>query len=152
MYRGRLWTMRMFSGFGTPEDTNRRLKLLLSHGETGLSIAYDMPTLYGYDCDHPKANGEVGRCGVNVSSLRDMEVIFKGIPLDKVSTSMTINAPAAVLTCMYAATAMKKGVALAAAQGHGADGHAEGVHRPEGVGVPSGGPPQDSQGHDGLLH
>lgn len=110
MYRGKLWTMRMFSGFGTPEDTNRRLKLLLSHGETGLSIAFDMPTLYGYDADHEKAHGEVGRCGVNVSSLRDMEVIFKGIPLDKVSTSMTINAPAFVLTCMYAGVARVSGV------------------------------------------
>ena len=110
MYRGRLWTMRMFSGFGTPEDTNKRLKMLLKHGETGLSIAFDMPTLYGYDADHEKAHGEVGRCGVNVSSLRDMEVIFGAIPLDKVSTSMTINAPAAVLTCMYAGVAKKKGV------------------------------------------
>ena len=110
MYRGKLWTMRMFSGFGTPEDTNRRLKLLLEHGETGLSIAFDMPTLYGYDADHEKADGEVGRCGVNVSSLRDMEVVFQGIPLDKVSTSMTINAPAAVLTCMYAGVARKTGV------------------------------------------
>ena len=110
MYRGRMWTMRMFSGFGTPEDTNRRLKLLLEHGETGLSIAFDMPTLYGYDCDHERAHGEVGRCGVNVSSLKDMEVIFGGIPLDKVSTSMTINAPAAVLTCMYAGVAAKQGV------------------------------------------
>ena len=86
MYRGRHWTMRMFSGFGTPEDTNRRLKLLLDHGETGLSVAFDMPTLYGYDCDHEKARGEVGRCGVNVSSLKDMEVIFGGIPLGKVSS------------------------------------------------------------------
>jgi methylmalonyl-CoA mutase N-terminal domain/subunit len=111
MYRGRTWTMRMFSGFGTPEDTNRRLKLLLEHGETGLSIAFDMPTLYGYDCDHERAHGEVGRCGVNVSSLKDMEVIFDGIPLDKISTSMTINAPAAVLTCMYAGVAGRQGVA-----------------------------------------
>lgn len=110
MYRGRPWTMRMFSGYGTPEDTNRRLKLLLEHGETGLSIAFDMPTLYGYDCDHERAHGEVGRCGVNVSSLKDMEVIFGGIPLGKVSTSMTINAPATVLTCMYAGVAMKQGV------------------------------------------
>ncbi len=110
MYRGRQWTMRMFSGFGTPEDTNRRLKLLLEHGETGLSVAFDMPTLYGYDCDHERAHGEVGRCGVNVSSLKDMEVIFGGIPLDKVSTSMTINAPAAVLTCMYAGVAKRQGV------------------------------------------
>src|SRR5271154_2333142 len=117
MYRGRLWTMRMFSGFGTPEDTNKRLKLLLEHGETGLSIAFDMPTLYGYDADHEKAQGEVGRCGVNVSSLRDMEMVFRGIPLDKVSTSMTINAPASVLTCMYAGVARKTGVALTALKG-----------------------------------
>ena len=112
MYRGRTWTMRMFSGFGAPEDTNKRLKLLLEHGETGLSIAFDMPTLYGYDCDHQRAHGEVGRCGVNVSSLKDMEVIFDGIPLDKVSTSMTINAPATVLTCMYAGVANRQGVPM----------------------------------------
>ncbi|HME18754.1 MAG TPA: methylmalonyl-CoA mutase family protein [Nitrososphaerales archaeon] len=117
LYRGRMWTMRMFSGFGTPEDTNKRLKMLLKHGETGLSVAFDMPTLYGYDCDHERAHGEVGRCGVNVSSLRDMEVIFEGIPLDKVSTSMTINAPAAVLTCMYAGVAMKSGVPINALRG-----------------------------------
>ena len=117
MYRGRPWTMRMFSGFGTPEDTNRRLKLLLQRGETGLSIAFDMPTLYGYDCDHPKAHGEVGRCGVNVSSLKDMEAIFDGVPLDEVSTSMTINAPAAVLTCMYAAVGKKNGVSPAELRG-----------------------------------
>jgi methylmalonyl-CoA mutase N-terminal domain/subunit len=116
-YRGRLWTMRMFSGFGTPEDTNRRLKHLLKHGETGLSIAFDMPTLYGYDSDHKRAHGEVGRCGVNVSSLRDMEVIFGGIPLDKVSTSMTINAPATVLTCMYAGVAKRQGVPMAKLRG-----------------------------------
>ena len=117
MYRGRLWTMRMFSGYGTPEDTNRRLKLLLKHGETGLSIAFDMPTLYGYDSDHKKAHGEVGRCGVNVSSLKDMEVVFAGIPLDEVSTSMTINAPAAVLTCMYAAVGKKNGIPLSRLRG-----------------------------------
>jgi len=117
MYRGRPWTMRMFSGFGTPEDTNKRLKLLLQHGETGLSVAFDMPTLYGYDCDHPRAQGEVGRCGVNVSSLKDMEVIFDGIPLGQVSTSMTINAPATVLTCMYAAVATKQGVPMAKLRG-----------------------------------
>ena len=117
MYRGRNWTMRMFSGFGTPEDTNRRLKLLLDHGETGLSVAFDMPTLYGYDCDHQQAQGEGGRCGVNVSSLRDMEVIFDGIPLGRVSTSMTINAPATVLTCMYAGVAKKQGVPMAKLRG-----------------------------------
>jgi methylmalonyl-CoA mutase, N-terminal domain len=117
MYRGRQWTMRMFSGFGTPEDTNKRLKLLLEHGETGLSIAFDMPTLYGYDCDSPKAHGEVGRCGVNVSSLRDMEAILSGIPLEKVSTSMTINAPAAVLTAMYAGVAQERGIPLQSLKG-----------------------------------
>jgi len=111
MYRGRLWTMRMFSGYGTPEETNARLKYLLKEGETGLSIAFDMPTLYGVDADNPRAEGEVGKCGVSVSSLRDMEVIFDGIPLDEVSTSMTINAPASVLTCMYVATADKRGFA-----------------------------------------
>ncbi len=109
MYKGKLWTMRMFSGFGTPEDTNGRLKLLLSHGETGLSVAFDMPTLYGLDANSERAHGEVGKCGVNVSSLKDMEIIFKGIPLDQVSTSMTINAPANILTAMYAAVGEKGG-------------------------------------------
>lgn len=112
MYRGRLWTMRMFSGFGTAEQTNERLKYLLKEGETGLSIAFDMPTLYGFDADSERAEGEVGKCGVSISSLNDMETLFQGIPLDRVSTSMTINAPAAVLTCMYAAVAEKQGVPL----------------------------------------
>jgi methylmalonyl-CoA mutase N-terminal domain/subunit len=98
MYRGRTWTMRLFSGFGAPEDTNRRLRYLLDHGETGLSIAFDMPTLYGYDADHPRALGEVGKCGVSVSSLEDMEHLFAGIPVGKVSTSMTINAPPACMS------------------------------------------------------
>ena len=110
MYRGRIWTMRMFSGFGTPEDTNKRLHYLLEHGETGLSIAFDMPTLYGYDPDHPRAEGEVGRCGVSVGSLKDMEIILEGIPLEKVSTSMTINAPASVLTAMYVGVAERQGL------------------------------------------
>ncbi len=109
MYLGRPWTMRMFSGFGTPEDTNRRLKYLIRHGETGLSIAFDMPTLYGFDCNNSRAEGEVGKCGVNVTTLKDMEVIFKGIDLSKISTSMTINAPAAVLTAMYVAVGKKNG-------------------------------------------
>jgi methylmalonyl-CoA mutase N-terminal domain/subunit len=117
MYRGRTWTMRLFSGFGAPEDTNRRLRYLLDHGETGLSIAFDMPTLYGYDADHPRALGEVGKCGVSVSSLEDMEQIFAGIPVGKVSTSMTINAPAAVLTCMYVAVAQKQGVRVGELRG-----------------------------------
>src|SRR5712692_9248372 len=110
MYRGRPWTMRMFSGFGTPEDTNKRLHYLLDHGETGLSIAFDMPTLYGYDPDHPRAEGEVGRCGVSVASMKDMEIILEGIPLQKVSTIMTINAPAAVLTAMYVGVAERQGL------------------------------------------
>ena len=110
MYRGRFWTMRMFSGYGTPEDTNARLKYLLEEGETGLSIAFDMPTLYGVDADSPRAEGEVGKCGVSVSSLKDMEVVFDAIPMAEVSTSMTINAPASVLTCMYVATAEKRGL------------------------------------------
>jgi methylmalonyl-CoA mutase N-terminal domain/subunit len=109
--------MRMFSGFGTPEDTNARLKYLLKEGETGLSIAFDMPTLYGFNADHERAEGEVGKCGVNVSSLKDMEVIFDGIPLDEVSTSMTINAPASVLTCMYVAIAKKRGLRLSRLRG-----------------------------------
>lgn len=102
----------MFSGFGTAEQTNERLKYLLKEGETGLSIAFDMPTLYGFDADSERAEGEVGKCGVSISSLNDMETLFQGIPLDRVSTSMTINAPAAVLTCMYAAVAEKQGVPL----------------------------------------
>ena len=117
MYRGKKWTMRMFSGFGTPEDTNKRLKYLIKHGESGLSIAFDMPTLYGYDCDSQRAEGEVGKCGVNVTSLKDMEVIFRGIDLGSVSTSMTINAPAAVLTAMYIAVAKKQGVPMSKLSG-----------------------------------
>ncbi len=112
MHRGRLWTMRMFSGFGTPDDTNKRLKYLIKNGETGLSIAFDMPTLYGYDCDNNRSAGEVGKCGVNVSSLYDMERIFDGIDLSKISTSMTINAPAAILTAMYFVLAEKKNIDL----------------------------------------
>lgn len=110
MYRGRLWTMRQFSGFGTAEQTNKRFKYLLSEGETGLSIAFDYPTIMGYDSDHPMALGEVGRCGVAISSLRDFEVLFNGIPLEKVTTSMTINGPAAMLLAMYVAVGDKQGV------------------------------------------
>jgi methylmalonyl-CoA mutase, N-terminal domain len=110
MYRGRPWTMRQFSGFGTAEDTNKRYKYLLSHGQTGLSVAFHLPTLMGIDSDHPLAKGEVGKCGVAVDSLADMEVLFEGMPLDKITTSMTINAPAAVLWAMYIAVAEKQGV------------------------------------------
>ncbi|MHB1847176.1 MAG: acyl-CoA mutase large subunit family protein, partial [Deltaproteobacteria bacterium] len=110
MYRGRLWTMRQFAGFGAPEDTNRRFHYLLAQGMTGLSTAFDMPALMGYDCDHPMSRGEVGKEGVAVSSLRDFEVLFAGIPLDQVTTSMTINAPAIVALCMYIAVAEKQGI------------------------------------------
>ena len=110
MYRGRLWTMRQFSGFGTAEDTNRRYKYLLSQGQTGLSVAFHLPTLMGIDSDHPMARGEIGKCGVAVDTLADMEILFDGIPLDKVTTSMTINPPAAVLWAMYIAVAEKQGV------------------------------------------
>ncbi len=109
MYRGRLWTMRQFAGFGSPEDTNRRFKYLLSHGVTGLSTAFDMPALMGYDCDHPMSRGEVGKEGVAVSSLRDFEVLFDGIPLGEVTTSMTINASAVVALAMYVAVGEKQG-------------------------------------------
>ena len=117
MYRGRLWTMRMFAGFGSAEDTNKRFKYLISHGETGLSVAFDMPTLYGYDTDAPQAKGEFGTCGVAVSSLDDMEILFRGIDVGKISTSMTINAPADVVWAMYLGMAEKQGVAMPALRG-----------------------------------
>jgi methylmalonyl-CoA mutase N-terminal domain/subunit len=110
LHRGKLWTMRMFAGFGTAEETNARFKYLLDHGQTGLSIAFDLPTLMGYDTDDPESLGEFGKCGVAVSSLKDMEILLDGIPLDKVSTSMTINSPAAIIWAMYIATAEKQGV------------------------------------------
>ena len=109
-YRGRLWTMRMFAGYGTAEETNQRFKYLLQNGQTGLSTAFDMPTLYGYDTDDAPAEGEFGKCGVAVSSLADMEILFDGIPLDQVTTSMTINAPAAIIWAMYIVAAEKQGV------------------------------------------
>jgi len=111
-YRGRIWTMRQFAGFGTPEDTNQRFKYLLEHGQTGLSVAFDLPTLMGWDADASMSEGEVGICGVAVSSLQDMETLFEGIPLDKVSTSMTINSPAAMIFAFYLAVAQKQGVAF----------------------------------------
>ncbi len=117
MYRGRLWTMRQFAGFGTAIDTNQRYKFLLERGQTGLSVAVDFPTLMGYDSDHPRSEGEVGKCGVAISSLADMETLFEGIPLDRVSTSMTINGPAAILWCFYIAAAEKQGVDIAKLQG-----------------------------------
>jgi len=110
MYHGRLWTMRQFSGFGTAEQTNQRYKYLLNHGQTGLSVAFHLPTLTGIDSDHPLAQGEIGKCGVAIDSLADMEILFDGIPLDKISTSMTINPPAPVLWAMYIAVAEKQRV------------------------------------------
>jgi methylmalonyl-CoA mutase, N-terminal domain len=111
-HRGRLWTMRMFAGFGNAEETNQRFKYLLAHGNAGLSVAFDMPTLYGYDTDDPKAEGEFGTCGVAVSSLADMEILFDGLPLDEITTSMTINSPAAMIWAMYLVNAEKRGFPL----------------------------------------
>ncbi|MGH7444994.1 MAG: acyl-CoA mutase large subunit family protein, partial [Longimicrobiales bacterium] len=117
MYRTRLWTMRQFAGFGTAEETNRRYKYLLDHGQTGLSVAFDFPTLMGYDSDHPRSLGEVGKCGVAISSLADMETLFEGIPLDQVSVSMTINGPAIMLFCFYVVAAEKQGIGAEALRG-----------------------------------
>jgi methylmalonyl-CoA mutase N-terminal domain/subunit len=117
MYRGRLWTMRQYSGFSTAEETNRRFRYLLDHGQTGLSVAFDLPTQMGHDADSPAALGEVGRAGVSIQSLEDMEALFEGIPMEKVSTSMTINATAHVLLALYAAAAKRQGAPLAALRG-----------------------------------
>ena len=112
MYRGRLWTMRQYAGFGTAKETNKRFKYLLAHGQTGLSVAFDLPTQIGYDSDHPLSSGEVGKTGVAIDTLKDMEILFNGIPLDKVSTSMTINATASILLAMYVALAKRQNVPL----------------------------------------
>ena len=117
MYRGRLWTMRQFSGFGSAEDTNKRYRYLLEQGQTGLSVAFHLPTLMGYDSDHPMSEGEVGKCGVAIDSLADMETLFDGLPLDKISTSMTTNAPAVILWSMYLAVADKQKVPWTALRG-----------------------------------
>ena len=117
MYRGKLWTMRQFSGFGTAEETNQRYRYLLEHGQTGLSVAFHLPTLMGYDSDHFMSAGEVGKCGVAIDSLADMELLFDGIPLDKISTSMTTNAPATILWSMYLAVAEKQGVSWESLRG-----------------------------------
>jgi methylmalonyl-CoA mutase N-terminal domain/subunit len=117
MYRGRLWTMRQYAGFATPEETNKRYKYLLEHGQTGLSVAFDLPTQIGYDSDHPLSEGEVGKVGVAIDTLKDIEILFDGIPLDKVSTSMTINSTAAILLTMYIAVAEKQGLKSEVLQG-----------------------------------
>src|SRR2546428_10238639 len=110
MYRGRLWTMRQYAGFGSAAETNRRFKYLLANGQTGLSVAFDLPTQLGRDSDYPMAAGEVGKVGVPIDTLRDMETVFDGIPLERVSTSMTINATAAILLAMYIGVGKKQGV------------------------------------------
>lgn len=112
MYRGKVWTMRQFAGFGGPEETNARFKYLLSQGQTGLSTAFDLPTLMGYNSDDPKSHGEVGVCGVAIDSLEDVEILYKDLPLDKISTSMTINGPAVIIFCMFLANAQNRGVDL----------------------------------------
>ncbi len=137
MYRGRLWTMRMFAGFGRPEDTNARFKYLLEQGQTGLSTAFDMPALMGYDADHPRARGEVGKEGVSISTLDDFERLFADIPLGDVTTSMTINCTASVALAMYLAIAEKQGVSWEPGRRHDAERHAQGVHRPEGMDLPA---------------
>src|SRR4051812_38276737 len=111
MYRGQLWTMRQYAGFGTASESNKRYKYLLSQGQTGLSVAFDLPTQMGRDSDHPLARGEVGRVGVAIDSIEDMRLLLRGLPLDRISTSMTINATAATLLCLYLAVAEEQGVA-----------------------------------------
>src|SRR5262249_45215373 len=112
MYRGRFWTMRQYAGFGTAAESNQRYRYLLSNGQVGLSVAFDLPTQIGMDSDHALAQGEVGKVGVAIDSLEDMETLFEGIPLEKVSTSMTINATASILLCLYVAVAKKQGANL----------------------------------------
>ena len=132
-YRGKLWTMRQFAGFGTPEETNARYKQLLAAGGTGLSVAFDLPTLMGRDPDHELSLGEVGKCGVNVASLADMETLFDGIPLGDITTSMTINSPAAMIFAMYLVVAEQQGADWKTLSGHDPERHPQGVHRAEGV-------------------
>ncbi len=141
MYRGKLWTMRQFAGMGTPEQTNERYKFLLAKGQTGLSVAFDNPTLYGRDSDHPLSVGEVGKTGVAVDSLADMERLFSGIPLDDVSTSMTINAPAAWIFAMFMANAENRDIPFGQAARDSAERHPQGIYRPERMDLPARAPP-----------
>ena len=128
MYRGRLWTMRLFAGFGTAKDSNKRYQYLLEHGQTGLSVAFHMPTIMGYDSDHARSRGEVGKTGVSIDTLEDMETLFHGIPLDRVTTSMTINAPATILLSMYLVVAEKQGVPWTKGWGYDPKRYFEGIH------------------------
>ena len=129
MYAGRLWTMRQYAGFGTAQETNHRFRQLLAAGQMGLSTAFDLPTQMGYDSDHPMAQGEVGRVGVAIDTVDDLADLFREIPLDRVSTSMTINATAAILLAMYVVVGEEQGVSREPADGHGAERRAQGVHR-----------------------
>ena len=129
MYRGRLWTMRQYAGMGDAEESNRRYKFLLAHGTKGLSVAFDLPTQIGYDSDSPLALGEVGKVGVAIDSIEDMERLFDGIRLDGISTSMTINATASILLALYVAVAKRQGADIEEAERDGAERHPEGVHR-----------------------
>ena len=152
MYRGKLWTMRQFAGFGTPEDTNGRFKYLLEHGQTGLSTAFDLPTLMGRDADDPLSEGEVGICGVSISSLADMEILFKGIPLDKASTSMTINAPAAMMLAFYIAVAGEQGVAPQTLARDHSSRHSERIYRTERMDLSAGAFDADHHRYVYVLH
>ena len=151
MYRGRLWTMRQFAGFGTAEETNKRFRYLLDHGQTGLSTAFDMPSLMGHDSDHPRSLGEVGREGVAVDTVLDMETLFDGIPLDEVSVSMTINAPAAIMLAFYVVAAERRGIPPERLRRHDPDGHPQGVHRAEGVVLPGRSGDAAGDGHDRVV-
>ena len=141
MYRGRFWTMRQYAGYATAEESNRRYRYLLEQGQTGLSVAFDLPTQIGYDADDPIAMGEVGKVGVSISSLEDMEILFREIPLGKVSTSMTINAPASILLAMYIAVARKQGVETQPAARHHPERHPERIYRPRHLYLPAACPP-----------
>jgi len=151
MHRGRLWTMRQYAGFGTATESNQRYRYLLSQGVSGLSVAFDLPTQMGYDSDHALAAGEVGRVGVAIDSIEDMAALFDGIPLDRVSTSMTINATAIILLSLYVAVRAPAGARRSGAQGavgHDPERHPEGVRRPRHLHLPS--PPVASSGHRHL--
>ena len=141
----------MFAGFGTADETNERFHYLLEQGQTGLSTAFDMPTLMGYDSDAARSLGEVGREGVAIDTLADMEDLFAGIPLDEVTVSMTINAPAAMMLAMYACMARRRGIPLDGARRHDPDGHPQGVHRAEGVDVPARAVARPGRRHDRVV-
>ncbi len=151
MYRSKYWTMRMFAGFGTPEDTNARFHELLRAGQTGLSTAFDMPTLMGRDSDDPRSLGEVGKGGVSVDTLADMEDLFAGIDLGEVTTSMTINSPAAMLLAMYVAVAEETGVVPRPPRWHDPERHLEGVPGAEGIHLPAASLDADRHRHGAVL-